>query len=154
MAIVYLSLGTNLGDKETNIRAAIEQIKKQIGEVTSLSAFYITDPWGFVSSHTFLNCALCVNTDLTPEQLLCTTQEIELNLGRMHKSVNGHYSDRLIDIDILLYDSVLMQKPELTLPHPQLSKRRFVLEPLAEIAPSLVCPGLKKTIKQLLEELE
>lgn len=99
---VYFSLGTNLGDKEQNLRMAVLKIGKQIGEVISLSAFYATAPWGFSSDNTFLNAALCVETALAPLEVLRTTQEIEHEMGRTHKSVNAVYSDRVIDIDLLL----------------------------------------------------
>ena len=131
---VYLGLGTNLGDKEANLKAAIEEIGKRVGEVTSLSAFHASEPWGFESEHSFLNAVCCVQTDLNPMEVLHTTQEIERSLGRLKKSVNGVYSDRMIDIDILLYDDLHIQTPELTIPHPLMWERDFVMIPLREIA--------------------
>ena len=153
--VVYFSLGTNLGDKEQNLRMAVQKIRKQIGEVISLSAFYATAPWGFSSDNTFLNAALCVDTALAPLEVLQTTQEIEREMGRTHKSVNAVYSDRVIDIDLLLCFAddgtpVLLDTPELKLPHPLMQERRFVMEPLAEIAPDLVHPILKKKMRELL----
>ena len=152
---VYFSLGTNLGDKEQNLRTVVRKIRKQIGEVVSLSAFYATAPWGFSSDNTFLNAALCAKTALTPLEVLQTTQKIEREMGRTHKSVNAVYSDRVIDIDLLLCFAddgapVLLDAPELQLPHPLMQERRFVLEPLAEIAPGGVHPVFKKTIQELL----
>ncbi|WP_308760661.1 2-amino-4-hydroxy-6-hydroxymethyldihydropteridine diphosphokinase [uncultured Bacteroides sp.] len=152
---VYFSLGTNLGDKEQNLRTAVRKIRKQIGEVVSLSAFYATAPWGFSSDNTFLNAALCAKTALTPLEVLQTTQKIEREMGRTHKSVNAVYSDRVIDIDLLLCFAddgtpVLLDTPGLQLPHPLMQERRFVLEPLAEIAPGVVHPVFKKTIQELL----
>lgn len=152
---VYFSLGTNLGDKEQNLRTAVRKIRKQIGEVVSLSAFYATAPWGFSSDNTFLNAALCAKTALTPLEVLQTTQKIEREMGRTHKSVNAVYSDRVIDIDLLLCFAddgtpVLLDAPGLKLPHPLMQERRFVLEPLAEIAPGVVHPVFKKTIQELL----
>ena len=132
---VYLSLGTNLGDKETNLRMAVEEIVKRVGEVTSLSAFHASEPWGFESENSFLNAVCCVSTDLAPTELLHVTQEIERSLGRLKKSVNGIYSDRIIDIDILLYDDWHIDTPELTIPHPLMWERDFVMIPLREIAP-------------------
>ena len=132
---VYLGLGTNLGDKEANLKAAIEEIRKRVGEVTSLSAFHASEPWGFESENSFLNAVCCVSTDLAPTELLHVTQEIERSLGRLKKSVNGIYSDRIIDIDILLYDDWHIDTPELTIPHPLMWKRDFVMIPLREIAP-------------------
>lgn len=132
---VYLGLGTNLGDKEANLKAAIEEIRKRVGEVTSLSAFHASEPWGFESEHSFLNAVCCVRTALAPLELLHVTQDIERSLGRLKKSVDGQYSDRLIDIDILLYDDLKIDTPELTIPHPLMWERDFVMIPLREIAP-------------------
>lgn len=134
---VYLGLGTNLGDKEANLKAAVEEIGKRVGEVTSLSAFHASEPWGFTSEHTFLNAVCCVLTDFRPMEVLRLTQDIERSLGRLKKSVDGHYSDRLIDIDILLYDDLHIATPELTIPHPLMWQRDFVMIPLREIAPDI-----------------
>lgn len=147
---VYFSLGTNLGDKEHNLRLAVQKIEERIGKVISLSAFYATAPWGFSSENTFLNAAVCVETLLPPLSVLYLTQEMECEIGRTHKSVGGVYSDRLIDIDLLLYDDRVMDTPELKLPHPLMHERRFVMEPLVEIAPDLVHPVLKKKMRELL----
>ncbi|MEG1546240.1 MAG: 2-amino-4-hydroxy-6-hydroxymethyldihydropteridine diphosphokinase [Bacteroides sp.] len=138
MSKVYLSLGTNLGDKEKNLSTAVKKIGERIGEVTSLSAFYATAPWGFESANSFLNAACCVNTELLPLEVLRESQQIECDLGRASKSVDGVYSDRLIDIDLLLYDNIVINTPELTLPHPLMRQRSFVMIPLAEIAPELI----------------
>lgn len=145
----YLGLGTNLGDKEANLHAAIKQINEKIGEVTSLSSFYVTAPWGFSSENSFLNAACCVDTELTPLQLLEETQAIERSQGRLEKSVNHRYADRLIDIDLLLYEDLIWDTPQLQLPHPLMTERRFVMDPLTEIAPDVVHPLLKKKLKEL-----
>ena len=153
MAEVYLGLGTNLGDKEANLNMAMEEISKRVGEITSLSAYYLTEPWGFDSQNTFLNAVCKVCTTFSPSEVLSITQSIEKDLGRMKKSIDGQYSDRPMDIDILLYDDVIINTPELSIPHPLMHKRLFVLQPLAAIAPQVVHPIFKKSISQLLEEL-
>ena len=150
MAKVYLGLGTNLGDKEQNLRDAVQKIEEQVGKIVSLSAFYVTAPWGFSSDNSFLNAAACVDTLLPPLSVLYATQEIEREMGRTQKSAGGVYSDRLIDIDLLLYDDRVLDTPELKLPHPLMHERRFVMEPLAEIAPELVHPVLGKKMRELL----
>ncbi len=149
---VYLGLGTNLGDKEANLHTAVQQINMRIGKVTSLSAFYVTASWGFSSEHSFLNAACCVDTSLSPFEVLEKTQSIERDLGRTKKSVDGNYSDRLIDIDLLLYGDLILDTPALTLPHPLMHERRFVMEPLAEIAPKVVHPVLKQTMEYLKQQ--
>ena len=146
MATVYLGLGTNLGDKEANLNDAVSEIEDMIGEVVSMSSFYESEPWGFISSNTFLNAAVEVETDFSPMDLLSAIQDIERYLGREHKSENGVYEDRIIDIDILLYDDVIMNTHRLVIPHPLISEREFVLTPLKEIACDVVHPVLGKTI--------
>ena len=158
MAKVYVGLGTNLGDKEQNLKVAVQKIEEQIGKVVSLSAFYITAPWGFTSENSFLNAAACVETELSPLDVLQKTQSIECELGRTKKSVNGAYSDRLIDIDLLLYEDLVLSVisasgVELTLPHPLMAERDFVMKPLAEIAPDILHPVLGKTMKGILNAL-
>ena len=153
-----MSLGTNLGDKEKNLRDAVHKIEEQIGKVISLSAFYMTAPWGFESDNSFLNAAVCIETELLPLEVLQKTQEIERELGRTHKSTGGVYSDRLIDIDLLMYDDLILSATshsgaELNLPHPLMAERDFVMKPMAEIAPELVHPVLGKTMSLLLSLL-
>lgn len=149
MATVYLGLGTNLGNKEENLNNAVENIKEKIGEVTSLSSFIETAPWGFESDYSFLNAALCVETHLEPYQLLSVLKEIELEMGRTSKSVNKVYSDRIIDIDILLYDDLILNTEDLVIPHPLMTERDFVMKPLAEIAGEVLHPVLNKKIKNI-----
>ncbi|MDD5861649.1 MAG: 2-amino-4-hydroxy-6-hydroxymethyldihydropteridine diphosphokinase [Prevotella sp.] len=131
---VYLGLGTNLGDKERNISLSIEKIEAMIGAVTRRSSLYATKPWGFQSEHDFLNACVCVETMLSPRQVMEKTQEVERLMGRTEKSHNGEYHDRLIDIDILLYDDLHIDEPDLKIPHPLMHERDFVMVPLREIS--------------------
>lgn len=149
MAIAYLALGTNIGNKRRNMITAAALLAERVGDVLALSGFYETEPWGFQSDNTFLNAALQLETGLPPLELLKATQEIELEMGRTQKS-NGAYHDRIIDIDILLYDDLILQIPELTLPHPLMHERQFVMEPLAEIAPNVIHPVFKKPVVSLM----
>lgn len=148
--MLYLSLGSNLGDKAANLARAIEMIEARAGCVTLKSGVIETEPWGFESGNSFLNQAIGVETGLPAMEVLDITQQIERDMGRSEKSGNGTYSDRLIDIDLLLYDEQIVRNERLTIPHPLIPRRRFVLEPLAEIAPDLMHPLLHKTIKELL----
>ena len=153
MARVCLSLGSNLGPRETYLRKALQALDKELGSLVKCSSFYETLPWGFSSDSLFLNAAACYDTLLSPEEVLAVTQQIEKSLGRKEKSRQGQYADRCIDIDILLYDDRVIETPNMILPHPHMAERMFVLEPLAEIMPHLLHPLLRKTILQLKEEL-
>ena len=153
MANAYLSLGTNLGDKQNNLMRAIAMLSERAGSIVALSGLYETEPWGFHSENRFLNVALQLQTTRDPMELLGIARLIEIEMGRIVKSSGGQYEDRLIDIDLLLYDDLVMQSDVLTLPHPHMHKRLFVLEPMAEIAPDLVHPVLHKTMKELLETI-
>ncbi|MDE5561477.1 MAG: 2-amino-4-hydroxy-6-hydroxymethyldihydropteridine diphosphokinase [Bacteroidaceae bacterium] len=134
---LYLSLGSNLGNREENIRRALALINERVGSVYRVSSFMETAPMGFASDNKFLNIACCVHTMMSPTACLLETKKIELELGRTHKTVitNGRrqYSDRPIDIDLLTYDDVTMDTPELTIPHPRMQERDFVMVPLREI---------------------
>lgn len=131
--IAYLSLGSNLGDRHATMQSAILLLDSQAGTVDRVSSAIETEPWGFESANKFLNMCVRIITTLSPEQLLATTKDIELQLGRTTKSVNGQYHDRPIDIDILTYDDLHINTPSLTLPHPQMHERDFVMIPLREI---------------------
>ncbi len=131
--ISYLSLGTNLGDRERNLREAIRLIGEQVGIVIRQSEFHCSKPWGFCSENMFLNACVAVDTNLAPRQLLEATQQIEIQLGRKGKSSSGEYHDRIIDIDILLYDDITVDEPDLKIPHPLMYERDFVIIPLKEI---------------------
>lgn len=131
--IAYLSLGSNLGDRHATMQSAILLLGKQAGTVDRVSSAIETEPWGFESANKFLNMCIRIITTLSPEQLLATTKDIELQLGRTTKSVNGQYHDRPIDIDILTYDDIHINTTSLTLPHPHMHERDFVMIPLREI---------------------
>ena len=137
MATLYLSLGTNMGDRPKNLSQAMELIAREVGTVVAASDVIETEPWGFDSGNAFLNMVAKVETELEPIDALHVTQEIEKRLGRSEKSVNGVYHDRIIDIDLLMYDDLIMNTPQLTLPHPLMRQRPFVMEPLLQIAPEL-----------------
>lgn len=151
--MVYLSLGSNMGDREGCLSAAVTLISQEIGHVTAQSDIFETEPWGFTSANAFLNQALAVETSLPPEEILTITQRIEREIGRTAKTENGQYGDRLIDIDLLMYDDMTVCTEKLKLPHPLMTVRRFVLEPLAQIAPDVVHPVLHITIRELLQNL-
>ena len=136
----YLSLGANLGAREHTLREATQMIEQQIGPVRRCSNFYYSAPWGFESEHAFCNICCSVESDKQPMEVLGLTQGIERALGRTHKSHNGRYADRTIDIDIIRgFDAegkeYTIDTPELTLPHPLWQEREFVRVPLAEIMP-------------------
>lgn len=130
---VYLSLGSNLGDKQLNITGAIDLINGRVGCVTKRSSLIATEPWGFESDNEFVNACVEVETDLQPLRVLEVTQQIERDMGRTSKSTDGQYHDRIIDIDLLLYDHIQLSLPQLVIPHPLMWQRDFVMKPLREI---------------------
>jgi 2-amino-4-hydroxy-6-hydroxymethyldihydropteridine diphosphokinase len=148
-SLAYFSLGSNLGDRQHNLDRAREFIVQRIGQPVSVSAVYETVPWGYRSRYFFYNCCMCVRTSLEPLALLEEMLSIERKLGR-YRTDEG-YRDRTIDIDILFYGDLIMQHPMLTVPHPAIEKRRFVLVPLHEIAPDLVHPGNGMTVGEMLD---
>jgi 2-amino-4-hydroxy-6-hydroxymethyldihydropteridine diphosphokinase len=148
--IAYLSLGSNLGDREKNLRLAIARLR-EVGEVCDVSGFYETEPVEVEGEQPwFLNCAVCLQTSLGPEELLAVILTIEREMGRRRDAVRA---PRTIDIDILLFGDLVVDLPQLIIPHPGLSRRRFVLEPLAEIAPNVRHPVSRLTVREMLESL-
>ena len=130
---VYLGLGSNLGDGRKNLERAIRLIDDRVGQVTRQSSFIETEPWGFESQNKFTNAVILCETTKTPREVLMLTQQIERDMGRRKKSVSGGYADRPIDIDILLYDDLTIDEPDLKIPHPLMHERDFVMIPLEEV---------------------
>lgn len=152
MAIVYLGLGTNIGNRRGNLVKAAALLAERVGDILALSGFMETEPWGFDSENLFLNAAIKMETPLTPDELLSATQAIEREMGREKKS-DGTYHDRVIDIDILLYDNRVIEQLGLIVPHPLMQERLFVMAPLAEIAPFERHPLLGQTFIELADSL-
>lgn len=150
MAIAYIALGSNLGDKEKNLRRALLLLTQQGVEVVRVSSFLSTEPYGVTDQPQFLNAVACVRTNLAPLALLDVLLATELAMGRVRLR---HWGERNIDLDLLLYEDVVLDLPRLRLPHPDMQNRDFVLLPLAEIAPELKHPTLQKTIYELKENL-
>ncbi len=151
LVAVYIGLGSNVGNRENNLQSAVTHLAFKSGlRVVKISPVYETKPVGVTNQRDFLNAVVKLTTSLSPKELLKTTKEVENSLGRARKE---HWGPRTIDLDILLFNQQVIREDNLNIPHPEIISRAFVLVPLADIAPELIHPVAKKTIKQLLEEL-
>jgi len=151
---VIIALGSNLGDKQKNIEETLDQIEERIGRINALSSFHLTRPVGFESENIFVNCVCEVITKLDIYTVFAITKEIEYEAGRTKKSLNSLYADRIIDIDLILAGDLVINTPELIIPHPRFHTRDFVLDPLCEIAPGMIHPLFGKTMLRLKEEID
>ena len=151
MSKVYLSIGANKCNRSVLINKAIDEIEKKIGKIISRTSIYQSKSWGF-DSNDFYNLSLLIDTDIEPKSLLINLKKIEKSMGR--EDIDGSYSDRFIDIDILFYDNIIIDSEDLKIPHPKIEIRKFVLVPMLEIADDYVHPILNKTIRQLNNECD
>ncbi len=149
---VLLSVGGNQDDTSALFERMWPMIETSVGKLEAVSPFYRSKAWGFESAHEFINAAAVVLSSLSPMEVLDATQDIERRLGRTRKSTDGCYHDRPIDIDLIAYDTLVLQNERLTLPHPLMDRRRFVLQPLCDICPDWEHPLLHKKVRTLLEE--
>lgn len=150
MSIAYIALGSNLGDKEANLRQALKMLLVKGLQIRSVSSFFKTEPYGVTDQPEFINAVACVKTDLAPEKLLKLLLDTELEMGRVRLR---HWGERNIDLDLLLYDDLIYYSEKLVLPHPDMQNRLFVLQPLSEIAADKIHPVYKKRIQNLLKSL-
>jgi len=150
---IFLSLGSNLGNREESLSLAEKKIERLAGTIIQRSGIYESEPWGFESEHAFLNNVIEMSSEYSPGELLKILNTIEQMIGRQQKTTAG-YASRIIDIDILLYNHLIIDQPHLKVPHQHLHKRKFVLIPLAEIVPGLVHPVFKKSILELLKSCD
>src|SRR5690554_4370758 len=146
---LIIGLGSNLGNRKQNLSNAINVLEETFNCSSISSPIYQTEAWGFESETLFLNCCVIIHSDLAPKEILKATQKIEKRLGRVKKSKNNKYQSRIIDIDILYYGTIILKTKTLTIPHPLIYTRAFVLEPLSEICPSFVDPLKNQTIAEL-----
>ena len=152
MATAYIGIGSNLGNREKNLEISLGLIREKAGAIITESEVIESEPWGFEADTHFLNMVARLVTDLNPRALLASLMEIETEMGRKRSSKG--YQSRIIDLDILLYDDLVIETGDLIIPHPQLHRRLFVLEPLSEIDPGLMHPVFKKTVSDLITLLK
>ena len=150
MSVAYIALGSNLGDKAANLRQAVKLLQAKGLQIRAVSSFFQTEPYGVTNQPEFINAAACVETSLPPEALLKLLLDTELEMGRVRLR---HWGERNIDLDLLLYDDLIYHSDKLTLPHPDMQNRLFVLQPLAEFAAEKIHPVYKKSIQTLLKSL-
>ena len=151
---VFLCIGGNIDNRQHYLQSTLELITNRIGTIVALSDVYESEAWGFEHTTPFLNQVVAVDTELSPLNLLAACQSIETQLGRVRNPLSDTYTARTVDVDILFYDDIVCNYPNLTIPHPFIQKRRFVLEPLAQIAPKLNHPVLNKSVQSLKEECD
>ena len=150
MVELILSLGSNIGDRKKNLELAISKIKVLVGRHIKSSSIYETEPWGYAGQRAFYNLVAAFHTNLLPPEILERIQTIEKELGRIRQE--NQYAERTIDIDILFYGSLIVDNKKLTIPHPKIAERKFVLVPLYEISPDFIHPVVGCSIKELLEK--
>jgi len=150
MTTIYIGIGSNLGDREGTCLKALEELEKRGIKVTKKSSRYETEPWGVRDQPKFINMAVEADTDLSPEEVLKVIKEIERNFGRRETL---RWGPRVVDLDILFYNDLVIDEPDLRIPHPHMHERDFVLKPLSEIAPESIHPLLKKTVREMLSEV-
>lgn len=149
MQFVYLSLGSNLGDRFSNLQRAIDLLNEKVGSIVTISSLYENPPLGFESEDQFYNICVKLKTELSPFEVLEKTQGIEIEIGRDKKSKDGIYSSRKIDLDIILFGNEIIQEEKLKIPHSLYKERRFVLEPLNEIASEVIDPIFEKSVNEI-----
>lgn len=148
--LVYLGFGSNLGEKEQVILQAYELLKQALGPLKKQSSFFYSEAFGFESENTFVNSVCLFETEKNANEILMCTKEVELQMGRTQKSIHKQYQDRILDIDILLFNEEIIDTPDLQVPHPELQNRDFVYVPLLEIEPFIKHPTFNRSLSELI----